>query len=154
MNWCVRDVTHHTCAVVPTLCGFPQHIIDSNQLLHKIDVLISALIRRCKYWYGFHFKSFSTGNLHVFMGWDSNFCSSHFSLHISMYTPISGDLQNVSVSVIRLVTRCRIQATVLSRTAILCIWHVFCQQEDIRVAPHSSQTFFVHPKSIQTCLLI
>jgi len=101
MNRCVCHVTR---AAVPTLSGFPQHITDGNQLLHRTDVLIFVLIRRCKYWQGFHFKSFSTGNLQLFMGWLSNACISHLSLHISIYTRISRDLENVSVCVIRLVT--------------------------------------------------
>lgn len=146
MNRCVCHVTHNTCAVVPTLSAFPQHITDGNQLPHRIDVPISVLIRRCKYWHGFHFKSFSTENLQLFKGWLSNACTSRLSLHISIYTRISRDLENVSVYVIRLVTR--YPYTSYSTEPNSHLVHLTCilPAKNIPIAPHSSRTFSVHPK--------
>jgi len=150
MNRCVSHVTQNTCAVVPTFTGPTQHITDGNQLLHKIDVLI----RRCKYWHAFHFKSFSTGNLHLFMGWLSNAHISHVSLHISIYTGISRDLENVSVCVLRLVTRYPYASYSTQPNSHLV--HLTCILPAKRHSNSSSQqpNLFCSPQSIQTCLLI
>ena len=153
MNRCVRHVTHNTCVVVPTLSGFPQHIIDRNQLLYKIDVLIFALIRCCKYWYGFHFKSFGT---EIFSYSWGGFQMP--AVHIYPFTfrckLVHHEICKMSPSLSPdLWHDIHIPATVLSLTAILCNWHAFCQHEDIQIDPHSSRTFSVHPKVFKHAFL-